>query len=324
MRSSPRSSAGPEVLLSPLPISLARMIGQRRLAEPGRPVEQHVVQALAALPGRLDRDPQALDRLALPDVLVQALGTQRALERRLVGEGRSGSAGSRSRRLLGGRGRSPRTGPRARRCRAAGRARHGSPGPPRPGAAPSAGPGCRAPATPTSSAASSRGGRGGASTRGSSAYFATLPSSWATMLRHFCGPMPGSRRRKRSSFRTIASAMSAIGRTSARAATSGPDVLDGDEPLEELALHVLGESDQDGAGLIARGVVVDDQLQLGPVDPVARRQAVQPAGDHRRQHHLVPHAGRLDDDAAFQPPAQPAAQRGDHRAPSPRARDRPV
>ena len=51
---------------------------------------------------------------------------------------------------------------------------------------------------------------------------ATLPSSCATMLRHFCGPIPGSRRRKRSSFRTIASAMSAIGATSARAATSGP------------------------------------------------------------------------------------------------------
>ncbi len=59
---------------------------QRRLAEPGWPVEEHVVQALVALPSSLDRDPEALDRLALADVLVQALGPQRALERRLVRE----------------------------------------------------------------------------------------------------------------------------------------------------------------------------------------------------------------------------------------------
>ena len=42
------------------------------------------------------------------------------------------------------------------------------------------------------------------------------------MFRHFCGPMPGNRRRNRSSLRTIASAISATGSTSARAATSGP------------------------------------------------------------------------------------------------------
>jgi hypothetical protein len=47
-----------------------------------------VVEALAALPRGLDGDAQALHRLALADVLVQALRTQRALEGRLVGQGR--------------------------------------------------------------------------------------------------------------------------------------------------------------------------------------------------------------------------------------------
>ena len=38
----------------------------------------------------------------------------------------------------------------------------------------------------------------------------------------FCGPMPGSPRRNFSSWRAIASASSATGRASARAATIGP------------------------------------------------------------------------------------------------------
>jgi hypothetical protein len=61
---------------------------ERRLAEAGRPVEEHVVEALAALPRGLHRDAQARHHLALADVLVEALRAERALEGGLVGERR--------------------------------------------------------------------------------------------------------------------------------------------------------------------------------------------------------------------------------------------
>ena len=60
------------------------MIRERRLAETGRPVEEYVVEALAALPRGLHRDAQARHHLALADVLVQPLRAEGALEGRLV------------------------------------------------------------------------------------------------------------------------------------------------------------------------------------------------------------------------------------------------
>ena len=57
--------------------------GERGLAEPGRTVQEHVVHALAAELGRLDRDPEARDRLLLADVLLERAGPQLALELRL-------------------------------------------------------------------------------------------------------------------------------------------------------------------------------------------------------------------------------------------------
>ncbi len=43
-----------------------------------------MIERLAALPRGLDRHPQALDGCALADVLVEPLGTQLALELRLL------------------------------------------------------------------------------------------------------------------------------------------------------------------------------------------------------------------------------------------------
>ncbi len=59
--------------------------GQRRLAEPGRAGQEHVVERLAAPPRRLHRDPQALDGGALPDVLVEALRPELPLGLRFFG-----------------------------------------------------------------------------------------------------------------------------------------------------------------------------------------------------------------------------------------------
>ncbi len=62
--------------------------GERGLAEPGRPRQEHVVEWLSPATGRLHRDAQALDGGALPHVLVQPLGPKLALELDLLGEGR--------------------------------------------------------------------------------------------------------------------------------------------------------------------------------------------------------------------------------------------
>jgi hypothetical protein len=53
---------------------------QRRLAEPRRAEEQHMVQRIAAPPRRLDEHAQILARRLLPDELVQALGAQRRVD----------------------------------------------------------------------------------------------------------------------------------------------------------------------------------------------------------------------------------------------------
>ena len=51
-------------------------VRQRRLAEAGRAVEQHVIEGLAALARRLDRDQQVLADAILPDVLVHRARAQ--------------------------------------------------------------------------------------------------------------------------------------------------------------------------------------------------------------------------------------------------------
>ena len=78
------SSTGPEVWRRLTPSSLAMMCDERRLAEPGRAEQQHVVHRLAAHPGRADEDLELLARLRLADVLGEALRPQRALDRLLV------------------------------------------------------------------------------------------------------------------------------------------------------------------------------------------------------------------------------------------------
>ena len=59
-------------------------VGQRRLAEPRRPVEQHVVERLAARARRLDGDLEVVLDLVLADELAQPLRTQLQLEGRVV------------------------------------------------------------------------------------------------------------------------------------------------------------------------------------------------------------------------------------------------
>ena len=54
-------------------------VGQGGLAEAGRPVEQHVIEGLAALPRRGDGDVQVLADLVLADVLVERARTQSTL-----------------------------------------------------------------------------------------------------------------------------------------------------------------------------------------------------------------------------------------------------
>src|SRR3989442_14015940 len=57
---------------------------QRRLAEAGRTVEEHVVHALATPPGCLDRHEEAGHRLLLSHELVEGTRAELALELRLL------------------------------------------------------------------------------------------------------------------------------------------------------------------------------------------------------------------------------------------------
>ena len=54
-------------------------VRERRLAEPGRPCQQHVVDRLAALLGRRERDRELLAHDLLPDELVELARPQRAV-----------------------------------------------------------------------------------------------------------------------------------------------------------------------------------------------------------------------------------------------------
>jgi hypothetical protein len=55
-------------------------LGQRRLAKPGRPEEQHMIEGVAARPRRLDEHAQILARRLLPDEFVERLGAERGVD----------------------------------------------------------------------------------------------------------------------------------------------------------------------------------------------------------------------------------------------------
>ena len=63
-------------------------VGERRLAEPGRAVEQHVIERLAALPRRGDRDLQVLADAVLADVLVERARPQAGFVLRVLVDAR--------------------------------------------------------------------------------------------------------------------------------------------------------------------------------------------------------------------------------------------
>src|SRR5690606_18785945 len=68
---------------------------ERRLPEPGRPVEQHMVERLAPALRRLDGDGERLPHLVLADELGQPLGAKARLDALVVLEGfRRGDFGS--------------------------------------------------------------------------------------------------------------------------------------------------------------------------------------------------------------------------------------
>src|SRR5215470_5317144 len=92
----------------------------------------------------------------------------------------------------------------------------------------------------------------------------------------------------------------------------GPHVLHGDQLLEELLVEPGVESDEDGRRLVLRGVVVDLERHLGGAVAVAGDGAAQGALDHRRQHHLVADAARLDHHAILVLAPDPAPDQSDH------------
>ena len=72
---------------------VGEQVGERRLAEPGRPVEEHVIERLGALPRRRNRDLQVLAHAILADVVIDRARAQpRFILRVLVGAHRSHNA----------------------------------------------------------------------------------------------------------------------------------------------------------------------------------------------------------------------------------------
>ena len=65
------SMAGPDVARTDAPISLAMHVRERRLAQAGRAVQQHVIERFAALARRRHRHAQILADPLLADVLVE-------------------------------------------------------------------------------------------------------------------------------------------------------------------------------------------------------------------------------------------------------------
>ena len=69
---------------------VADHVRERRLAEAGRTVQQHVIERLAALPRGGDRDVQVLADAVLPDVLVEPARPQPGLVLRVLVDARRG------------------------------------------------------------------------------------------------------------------------------------------------------------------------------------------------------------------------------------------
>jgi hypothetical protein len=91
-----------------------------------------------------------------------------------------------------------------------------------------------------------------------------------------------------------------------------PDVLHGDELLEEFLVELGGEADQHRARLIAGRVIVDDQLELAPLLARSRRDVLDLAEGDGRQEHLVADAPAFEDDSILELAPQSTGQRRDH------------
>ena len=84
------SIAGPDVARTGTPISLRDHVGERRLAEARRTVQQHVIERFAALLGGGDRDLQVLADAILADVLVERARPQPGFVLRVFVDARRG------------------------------------------------------------------------------------------------------------------------------------------------------------------------------------------------------------------------------------------
>src|SRR6266540_3626943 len=144
------------------------------------------------------------------------------------------------------------------------------------------------------------------------ANLATLLWSCATMFLAFCGPMPGNR------FRQLRDGQGERARRDHR-----PDILHGDELLEELLVEVRREADQHGARLITGRVVVDDQFELAPLLTRSGGDVLDLAEGDRRQEHLIAEAATLENHAVLELAPQPSGERRDHVNRPPR-RENPV
>ena len=83
------SITGPEVARTGTPSSLRDDVGQRRLAEAGRAVQQHVVERLAALRAAAIGDLQVLAHAILADVVVERARAQARFVLRVVVDARA-------------------------------------------------------------------------------------------------------------------------------------------------------------------------------------------------------------------------------------------
>ena len=72
-------SAAPLAICIVTPSSRGNAGGERRFAQPRRPVEQNMPQRFAPLPGGIDRDFQPLRHLALADHVAHPLRPQNAI-----------------------------------------------------------------------------------------------------------------------------------------------------------------------------------------------------------------------------------------------------
>ena len=318
--------------------------GQRRLAETRRPVEQPWSRALSRCRASLTRpSTQALHRLALADVLVQALGTQRARSNgRVVAppsavrssrQVRSSSRGSSPHRKsagrhddLGGRGRSPRQGLgrvdiRPPRQRVADRLV-----------------GLAGLEVPSAATRMSRTSARTSSLTSSARWLRHVRAREERVLRHpalaagrRCCGTSGARSRAAGgeSARPSDDRVRDVGdrRHCARARRRGPTSFTVMSRSKNSRSRSAGEADQDGPGLIARARGSRSPARapaaLGPVagrrglsSPGRRRAAGRPRNP-RRTHSRITRPSTSS--------SQPAPERGDHRPPSARGRDeRPV